>query len=169
MTLFYAQPCDRSVEGFFFETIEQFERHMAELTDSFGNRIEEVEIGFVEGGHADFEMFEVWRPDAASLNAYLDAIQNWPIETKQIYIIAVGSGHYAHDEVADDPAAVDVTIYHVFSLRELAEQFVEEGLFGDIPERLQNYIDYDAIARDLHHDGYREFISAGERLIYRID
>ncbi len=25
-----------------------------------------------------------------------------------------------------------------------AEQFVDEGLFGDIPEQLQAYIDYDA-------------------------
>lgn len=30
-----------------------------------------------------------------------------------------------------------------------AEQFLEEGLFGDIPERLQSYIDYVAIAPDL--------------------
>jgi antirestriction protein len=51
-------------------------------------------------------------------------------------------------------------------LRELAEQFVDEGLFGDIPERLQSYLDYDAIARDLGFD-YTETEIAGQRLIYR--
>src|ERR1039458_3402980 len=52
------------------------------------------------------------------------------------------------------------------SLRELAEQFVEEGLFGKIPERLQNYLDCDAMARDLGMD-YSETTIDGKRLIYR--
>ncbi|WP_299297215.1 hypothetical protein [uncultured Tateyamaria sp.] len=37
-------------------------------------------------------------------------------------------------------------------MRELTEDFVEQGLFGDIPEPLHFYIDYDAIARDLSVD-----------------
>ncbi|MEP3786728.1 antirestriction protein ArdA [Ascidiaceihabitans sp.] len=51
-------------------------------------------------------------------------------------------------------------------MKELAEQFVDEGLFGDIPDHLANYIDMDAIARDLAVD-YAETELAGERLIYR--
>ena len=46
----------------------------------------------------------------------------------------------------------DVEIYEEITINELAEQFVEEGLFGDIPKSLINYIDYDAIARDLSMD-----------------
>jgi antirestriction protein len=57
-------------------------------------------------------------------------------------------------------------VYHVDSVRELAEQFVEDGLFGDIPEQLQFYIDYDAIARDLAVE-YSEIDVADERLVYR--
>lgn len=52
------------------------------------------------------------------------------------------------------------------SMKELAHQFVDEGLFGDIPEHLANYIDMDAIAYDLSMD-YTETEVAGERLIYR--
>jgi len=55
---------------------------------------------------------------------------------------------------------------HVDSMRELAEQFVEEGLYGDIPDSLQFYIDYDAIARDLAVD-YSETVIAGSCIIYR--
>ena len=51
-------------------------------------------------------------------------------------------------------------------MRDLAIEFVDEGFFGDIPERLQFYIDYDAIARDLSVD-YSEAVIAGERLIFR--
>ena len=38
----------------------------------------------------------------------------------------------------------------------LAMEFVEEGLFGEIPKALEFYIDYERIARDLRID-YCEF------------
>lgn len=37
-----------------------------------------------------------------------------------------------------------------------AEQAIEEGLFGDIPERIRYYISTEAIARDLKCEGYVE-------------
>lgn len=61
---------------------------------------------------------------------------------------------------------MDVDIYPLSSLRELAEQFVEEGLFGDIPERIAHYLDFDAIARDLGMD-YSQTEIAGENLVFR--
>ena len=64
------------------------------------------------------------------------------------------------------PEEFDVDLYHVDSMKELAEQMVDEGLFGDIPEHLERYIDMDAIARDLEFD-YSEIEIAGETLIYR--
>ena len=51
-------------------------------------------------------------------------------------------------------------------MKELAERFVDEGLFGEIPDHLAHYIDYDAIAHDLAMD-YAETEIAGVRLIYR--
>lgn len=74
-------------------------------------------------------------------------------------ILAVGECGYDFD-ASTTPDDFDVDIYPVATMRELAEQFVEEGLFGDIPERLQFYIDYDAIARDLSVD-YAEAEVAG--------
>ena len=59
----------------------------------------------------------------------------------------------------------NVDIYQVDSLRELAEMFVDEGLYGEIPKSLQFYIDFDAIARDLSAD-YHETVINGTRLIY---
>jgi len=50
----------------------------------------------------------------------------------------------------------DVSFYPDKSLEEVADEFVEEGLFGEIPERLQYYIDTEKIARDLDIDGYHE-------------
>lgn len=43
---------------------------------------------------------------------------------------------------------------------------MDEGLFGEIPDHLAHYIDYDAITRDLAMD-HTETEIGGERLIYR--
>ena len=42
------------------------------------------------------------------------------------------------------------------TLVDLAYVLVDEGLFGDIPKGIENYIDYEAIARDLNYDSYYE-------------
>ena len=48
----------------------------------------------------------------------------------------------------------DVILYSNESLEDVAYALVEEGCFGSVGDGLVNYIDYDAIARDLGHDGY---------------
>ena len=46
----------------------------------------------------------------------------------------------------------DVELYIDMNLQELAEQLIDEGCFGDIPESIASYIDYSAVARDLSYD-----------------
>jgi len=50
----------------------------------------------------------------------------------------------------------DVTFYPEMRLKDVAEELVDEGRFGEIPKTIANYIDYEAIGRDLRHDGYEE-------------
>ena len=50
----------------------------------------------------------------------------------------------------------DVIFYPEMSLIEVAEEMVDDGCFGKIPDNLQNYINYGAIARDLDYEGYHE-------------
>lgn len=50
----------------------------------------------------------------------------------------------------------DVEFYPGMELKEVAAELVDEGYFGEISEIIINYIDYDAIARDLRIDGYCE-------------
>ena len=79
----------------------------------------------------------------------------------------MGECGYDFDMAGNDLSITDdVDIYFIDSMRELAEQFVDEGLFGEIPESLQFYIDYDAISRDLAID-YNETRIAGTNIIYR--
>lgn len=48
----------------------------------------------------------------------------------------------------------DVTFYEGMRLKEVAEEMVDAGCFGEIPTTLENYIDFEAIARDMSFDGY---------------
>lgn len=63
--------------------------------------------------------------------------------------------------------ADNVDFYHFDTLTQLAEYYVAEGLFGNIPEHLVPYIDYEAIGRDLGFDGYSETTINGYNIIYR--
>ena len=97
---------------------------------------------------------------------FFEKIEEWNDHQKQTVIIAAGECGYQFDLENDEPDDLDVDIYEHYSLRELAIEFVEEGLLGDIPEPLQFYIDYDAIALDLRAD-YTETAIAGQNLVYR--
>ena len=93
-------------------------------------------------------------------------MDEWDDDQKLRAIITVGECGYSFSFATCDPDDIDLDLYEVESLRELAEQFVDEGLFGEIPERLRFYIDHDAVARDLAVD-YSETAIAGRRLVYR--
>lgn len=168
MTKLYAQPYDISASGFYFETIEEYAAKAAKAVNDFGQRVEEFEIQFINGEAIDCELAKAWGLDQANVAAFLDAVKGWDEDRIRRYIIAVGECGYAHEDVVDDPDLDMVDIYPVESLRELAEAFVDEGLFGDIPEAISRYLDYDAIARDLSME-YVEITIAGERLFYRCD
>lgn len=60
----------------------------------------------------------------------------------------------------------DCQIYEVDSYTTLAEQFCDEGLFGNIPEHLSSYIDYESMGRDLSYD-YNEGEVDGVTYFYR--
>ncbi|PCJ75201.1 MAG: antirestriction protein ArdA [Rhodobacteraceae bacterium] len=165
MAQLYAQPYDISTTGFYFETEEEYKKSVNALRNEYGDPVEEFEIQFIDGDAIDCDLANAIGLNQANLARFFEIIDEWEEWEKQQVILAVGECGYQFDN-GTAPDDFDVDIYGVTSMRELAEQFVEEGLFGDIPERLQFYIDYDAIARDLAVD-YSEAVVANSRVIYR--
>lgn len=166
MTTFYAQPYNTSAEGFYFQTVEQYADKAQGLTDLFGQPVEEFEIQFIDGGHLSCELFEAWRPGQAEVGRFIEVCDDWSEDAFLMAIIALRDLGYGAAQVLDDLEDLPITLCRIDSLKELSEQFVDEGLFDGIPERLASYLDYAAIARDLGFDGYTETIIAGERLVY---
>ena len=165
MTRLFAQPYDCSATGFYFEAPSEYAMAAGRNRNQSGQPVEEYEIQFIDGEDIDCALAKAWGLNQANFSAFLDAANSWDVEDKLQYIIAVGECGYAHEDVADDPQLIDISLYDVDTMCELAEQFVNQGLFGDIPERLQVYIDFDAIARDLSVD-YSEVTIAGTRFIF---
>ncbi len=166
MTQLFAQPYDISASGFYFEDLESYRKQAAKAVNHYGQPVEEFEIQFIDGESLDCELAQAFGLNQANLEQFFDAVGDLEEFEKQKIIIAAGECGYEIEGVLSDPDSVDLEIYYVSSMRDLAEQFVDEGLFGEIPERLQYYIDYDAIARDLEAD-YSETVIAHETLIYR--
>ena len=167
MTTLYAQPYNIDATGFYFGSAEDYESKAKGNYDRYGQFVEEYEIQFIDGEAIDCEVAKAISLNQCNFAKFFDLINDWDEGQKVCFIIAVGEGGYSFNVESDDIDALDIDIYEEDTMRDLAEQFVEEGLFGDIPERLQFYIDYDAIARDLAVE-YVATNIAGTRLIYRL-
>lgn len=164
--LFYAMPYDISASGFYFRTREEYEARRLLCRGDTGLPTEEFEIQFIDGETLDAYLADAFGLSQVNVFRFIELAEEWDEDAKHRFIIAVDDCGYSFDSESVDPDDFDVDIYEGLSLRDLAEQFVDEGLFGDIPERLQAYLDYDAIARDLAAD-YSETTIAGTRLVYR--
>lgn len=167
MPQLHAQPYDITAKGFYFEIFEDYAEKANRNRNDCGDPVEEYEIQYIDGDHIDCDLAKAWGINQANIGPYFEACESWDDHEKAVFIIAVGEAGYSFDPETVSPMDFDVDIYRVDSMKELAEQFVDEGLFGDIPEHLINYIDMDAIARDLAFD-YTETEVAGEVLIYRV-
>jgi hypothetical protein len=162
----YAQPYDISATGFYFETAEQYSEQVKTLKNEYGDPVEEFEIQFIDGEDIDSELSKAWDLNQLNFPRFLEVADEWNTHEKTVFIIAVGEAGYSFDHEHVAPSDFEVDIYELDSLKELAEQFVDEGLYGEIPESLQFYINTDAMARDLAVD-YAQTIIAGTRLVYR--
>ncbi|MCW5608895.1 MAG: antirestriction protein ArdA [Nitrosomonas sp.] len=166
MTVFYAQPYDISACGFYFSDMEEYDTKYFKCRNSFGGQVEEFEIQFIDGESIDAQLFEALGIHQGNISNFIDAIDEWEDHEKQALIIAVGECGYDFDITDNDLSVIEnVDIYYVDSLRDLAESFVYEGLYGEIPDTLQFYIDYDAIARDLSVD-FSEIVIDDTRIVY---
>ena len=166
MTTLYAQPYDISATGFYFESLEGYDAKAAGLRNSYGEPVEEFEIQFIDGSGIDCQLFSALGVHQGNISGYFDAVDDWSDDEKIKVIIAVGEVGYSFDLRRDNPNRFEVDLYECDTLHDLAVQFIDEGLFGDIPAAVANYIDYDAIARDLGMD-YSAVTVADTHYIYR--
>lgn len=163
----HALPYDFSAAGFYFESIEDYRMLSAKAVNAFGHPVKEFEIQFIDGNPIDVELARAFGLNQSCIGHFLEAVVEWSEDQTIRFIIAAGECGHTFDPTSDNVEDIDLDIYEIGSLRELAEQFVTEGLLGEIPKYLESYIDFDAIARDLAAD-YSEKTVGGKNFVFRI-
>ena len=166
-TMLHAQPYSFDATGFYFNSAEDYAAKAAKNFDRFGQFVEEYEIQFIDGESIDCELARAWGLYQYNFADFLGQIDEWDDTQKIRFIIARECGA-GFDPKTDDIDHLEIDIYEVGSLKDLAEQFVDDGLYGEIPHHLANYIDYEAIARDLAADYSMTDIN-GTTYAYRMD
>lgn len=167
MTTFYANPYDPTAPGVIFETAEEYRERTAAITNESGHPVSEFEILFVDGEELDAALAKAWGLDPTNIFRFLEVIEEWSEQQKTKFIVIAREIGAEFDLFRDDPDNYAVDLFPSKSLGAFAEDCVEDEWFGSVDSRLAPYIDYDAIARDLELDGFRELEIAGERWIYR--
>ncbi len=140
--------------GFWVNLPCNLDEVLERLAEATGEDVDEMET-FINDYSTELDGLEISEYDSIEelneLAEELEALDDYDLEK-------VGAIMEAHG--CDLREAIDnIDNYKYYSnttLEDLAYEFVEEGLFGDIPESIRNYIDYEAIARDLGYDGYTE-------------
>lgn len=168
MTRLFAQPYDLSADGFYFDDVETYRKLADANRNSYGQPVEEYEIQFIDGECIDAEFARAFHLNQASLSQFFDAVETFDEGQKVRFIIANGECGYAlgADSDADDIDAIEIDLYVMDSLEDLAREFVNEGIFGEVPKSLASHIDYASIARDLSVE-YATTEIAGTRYVYR--
>ncbi len=164
--LLCATPYDMDAPFFYFSTLEEYESRVATLTNRYGQPVEEFMIDFIDGSRLESELAQAVKLDQCNFAKFLEVVDDWHDYEKTIAIIAMG--HDSSLSLDDDPHRRDVEIYEARDYKDLAEQFVDEGYYGEIPDHLIHYIDYEAIGRDLRFDYHRTTV-AGDTFFYRMD
>ena len=164
----YAQPYDLASTGFYFEDFNTFRQKTKNFKNDYGEVVEEFEIQFIDGEKLDAELFKALGVHQGNAKQFLETAPQWEEWEKINIIIAASECGYSFDIESDAPDHFGVTVYNVDSLQELAAEFLNDGVFGEIPAHLENYIDIDALAADLRHD-YVETTIAGMPIVYRAD
>lgn len=164
---YFAQPYNIDARGFFFADADDYKAKRKGCFDRFGQPVEEFELAYVGDSDIDAALFDALAVNQATIMAFMARLSDWNDDQKIRLIIVVGEGGYSFDIGNGDVDDLDIDLYQDTQISDLAYQFVDEGLFGDIPDRLASYIDYEAIARDLAFD-YTETVIAGVSLVYRL-
>ena len=168
MTTLHAQPYDISATGFYFTDLESYDAAYAANVNDYGQPVEEYEIQLIEADATDCAIAEAMQLNQANLAQFFDYIDQAPSEHDVIaFCIALGDNIATlRKDTAIDEFTDNMIIYRADSMKELAEQFIDEGMLGDIPDHLQNYIDVDAYAWDLRHN-YTEANVLGLNVFYQ--
>jgi len=149
MTEFYAQPYSLDHTGFYFDSLEKYESGMKGLNK---RGCEEVEIQFIDGDDHLCKLANAMNINQCNVGLWFAELDDLDeaATTRLCFLLDLG---YKLDEALG--RYEDVWLFEG-TATDYAYDLINETT--EIPEGLRNYIDYDAIARDMRLNGEIEEI-----------
>ncbi len=126
----HAQPYDISATGFYFNNHETYATQAEAHRNEHGDPVKEYEFQVIDGAAMDVAFANAFPLDQSNLAAFFDLIDTLDDNDKLKFILANEYCGYNLDPSVDDLHGIEIDIYVVDSLLDLAHQFVDEGLFG---------------------------------------
>ena len=163
----YAQPYDLDAQGFYFDSFEDYETKYNKNCNVYGQPVEEYMFDFIDGSAIDCDLFKAVK-GGYNLKAFFMVANTWEDYEKIPLIIAYEENITSepfNEEVTSDMFQ-DIDIYYDMSFEDLAWDFIENGLFGDIPENVKQWLDIEKMALSLSYD-YNEISVGNNSIIYR--
>jgi hypothetical protein len=155
MTEFYAQPYSVEHTGFYFDSLESYEQGMERLNK---RGCEEVEIQFIDGEHHLCRLAEAADIHQGSVHTWFEALEDLDESAATQLTFLLEDIGYRLEEALQ--RYEEVSLYPG-SAADYAAELIEETC--EVPETLINYIDYEAIARDMKLGG--EIVEINDELI----
>jgi hypothetical protein len=138
-TTLYANPYDISYSGFYFGSIDEFNKQLSQAS------YEEVEIDYIEGDNPG--LFQATKIHQGNVNLWFEELDQYSDDGHEASAIG-----YLLEMMHLDEAIKrrDEVVLHRGSLSDYALELVEDVYSLDqLPDLIRNHIDYDSIGRDL--------------------
>ena len=140
----YAQPYNLDAKGFYFESMEEYAEKAKNCVDSFGGKVEEFEIQFIDGTDEEADLAKAIKLDQANLEDFFNLEDLDEYDAAKLFYL-VDNRRYT---LAEALPLVDDVILFEGTLEQAAEDLFDECYLSQVPESIRPYIDYKKFARD---------------------
>jgi hypothetical protein len=138
-TTLYANPYDISYTGFYFGSIDEFNKQLSQAS------YEEVEIVYINGGNP--RLFHATNINQGNVDLWFDELDKYSDDSHEASAIGYLLDMMHLDEAIKRRYEV---ILHRGNLADYAFELVKDVCSLDrLPDLIRNHIDYDSIGRDL--------------------
>jgi hypothetical protein len=138
-TTLYANPYDNSYTGFYFGSIDEFNKQLSQAS------YEEVEIDFIEGGNS--RLFHATNINQGNVDLWFDELDRYEDNHQEALAICYLIEIMHLDEAIKRRYEV---ILHRGSLADYAFELVSDVYpLDELPDIIKLHIDYNSIGRDL--------------------
>lgn len=76
-TTLHAQPYDTSATGFYFKSLEEYQKTAPTIKNDFGGTVEEFEIQLIDADGIDCELAKAIGINQANIERFFECVEGW--------------------------------------------------------------------------------------------